>query len=309
MLAGDLPFKGATVSDVIAKQIQEPPLPLTAYRDDLPAGIDRVLLRALAKNPDMRYQDAKDFAQELNELTHPTLSAEEEVTLVRSEPVYDEESDADSIFVKPEPNVWKTAFIALAGIVVLSSFFIYFTRVRQIDLPSQLPTDANGQPVQPVNPASGTAEDSLANMSGYTPGGGTNSNSINYPGAANDPWSRRGFPPAGAQNYGVPYQVQPGGPVITIQNSNSPFMPQEYQMYPPNSNVKPSPSVSPKQTPSPKTSPQTSPTPAATPTPAGPVVETNTQKPVPVERPREVTPKPTPSIVKPISPSKEDKNG
>jgi serine/threonine protein kinase len=308
MLAGELPFKGATTADVIAKQIQEPPLPLTAYRADLPAGIDRVLLRALAKNPAMRYQDATDFARELDEVVHPSISNDEEITLVRGEPTYALESDEVSAFEKPAPNVWKTAFITLAGIVVLSSFFIYFTRIRQNDLPSQLPTDANGQPVQPVNPASGTTEDSLANMSGYTIGGGTSSNSSGIPDAANDPWSRRGFPPAGAPNYGVPYQVQPGGPVITIQNSNSPFMPQEYPPYPVNANARPSPTVSPKPSPSPQASPQPSVVPNVTPTPA---VETNTQKPVPVERPREVTPKPkpTPSIIKPVQPSKEDKNG
>src|SRR5262249_7045488 len=66
--------------------------------------------------------------------------------------------------VEAKPNPWKTAFIVLIGIVFLSGIMIYSTSVKQTDPTTVLQTDANGQPVQPLDPASGVEEDRLASM-------------------------------------------------------------------------------------------------------------------------------------------------
>lgn len=65
MLAGQAPFKGATSAETIARQITEPPPPITSFRKDIPQRAARALTRALSKNPDDRFATPDEFAKEL----------------------------------------------------------------------------------------------------------------------------------------------------------------------------------------------------------------------------------------------------
>ena len=204
----------------------------------------------------------------------PTVAAgtPEEVaaTPASAEPVAEKKQDP-----------WKTAFIVLIGIVMLSAVLIYSTSSKRTEPTTVLQTDANGQPVQPLNPASGieeerlaamppdsiaTANSNLATQPGQLPGGD------NY-----DPWANGGKPPSGAP-------VGPGGGYMTIPNGgSSQFMPPECILQPSgiylcpvptNANTGTKPTPTPKGTP-PNTNAQPSPTPGTgasprpTPTPAG----------------------------------------
>ncbi|MGI9035183.1 MAG: hypothetical protein ACR2GD_03980, partial [Pyrinomonadaceae bacterium] len=141
---------------------------------------------------------------------------------------------------QPHNNIWKTAFIVLAGIAVLGFLLIRGFSVKQTDPPTKLATDANSSPVQPVNPATGVSEQSLSNMGAYNPDLTSGNSNFGGGGAAGmppqtlpggdgyDPWRNGGRPPAGAP----PPQSYPGytsnGQTIYIDpNSNSPFMPRE----------------------------------------------------------------------------------
>ncbi|HMJ09307.1 MAG TPA: serine/threonine-protein kinase [Pyrinomonadaceae bacterium] len=62
MLAGDVPFTGSTAAEVINRQTEDPPPPLSSFRTDLSANVEPIVLKALAKNPEMRYQSAGEFA-------------------------------------------------------------------------------------------------------------------------------------------------------------------------------------------------------------------------------------------------------
>ncbi|MBX7219221.1 MAG: protein kinase [Blastocatellia bacterium] len=61
MLAGELPFTGDTWQ-LIRKHGEEPPPPLAEKRADLPKAVARVVMSALAKNPDERPVSAEMFA-------------------------------------------------------------------------------------------------------------------------------------------------------------------------------------------------------------------------------------------------------
>ncbi len=61
MLSGRHPFDGSTPEAVIVKHLTEPPPLVRAIRPDLPLGLERVLGKALAKAPDMRYQTAGEM--------------------------------------------------------------------------------------------------------------------------------------------------------------------------------------------------------------------------------------------------------
>ncbi|MBA3317950.1 MAG: protein kinase [Gemmatimonadales bacterium] len=65
MLAGEPPFTGPTPQAVIARRFTETPRPLGATREQLPAGLERAVGKALARIPADRFQTAAEFAQAL----------------------------------------------------------------------------------------------------------------------------------------------------------------------------------------------------------------------------------------------------
>lgn len=320
MLAGEVPFASEKPSDVMLKHAQEPPLPLSAFRTDLPNEVNQIIATALSKNPDSRYQTATDLAADLNRVTvlasNPAAAAGAARAYPNlSIPATDAAAAALAADENPQNNIWKTAFILLAGVAVLSGFFIYMTQVKQTNPPTQLTTDANGQPVQPVNPPVGTSEQSLSNMGAYSPEIMSNSNTmvngiqVMPGGDGYDPWARGGVPPRGAPqgNYGVPMYPPPTGQYYDGNiNQTSPFMQDgnTYILVPKNTNT--NVNAQPKKTPLANANTQPT-TPANTakpsPTPTTPGAATNTATPA------ETKPTPTPKNARPTpSPKTSPKN-
>ena len=68
MITGHRPYKAETPAGVLLKQANEPlPLP-TSYIPHLPKGIESVLLKVLAKDPENRYVNTHEFVTELENL-------------------------------------------------------------------------------------------------------------------------------------------------------------------------------------------------------------------------------------------------
>jgi serine/threonine protein kinase len=66
LLAGKVPFTSDTTPlAVIHKHVHEPPPGLRAVRRNLPAAVEEVVLRVLAKNPKDRFRSAGEFIREL----------------------------------------------------------------------------------------------------------------------------------------------------------------------------------------------------------------------------------------------------
>jgi len=254
MLAGVPPFTGEKPSDVMVKHIEEMPPSLATFRNDIPESLEAVITKALAKNPDVRQQTAQEFAEELAPVSE-TLAAHVPAT--------------------PQNNLWKTAFIVLVGMTLLGAFLIYGTYVRRTEPTTALQPDANGQPVQPINPATGSEEQALAAMPALTADAIANSNLNQVPGTLPggdnyNPWAT-GAPPPGA-----PATIPPGGATANVQTCGGPFMPCDGGVVlvpvPVNTNTNTA-----KPTPTPKpppananTAPQVTPTPQTNPSPAKP---------------------------------------
>lgn len=221
MLTGEVPFTADTATDLMMKHSQSPPPPLIAFRDDVPDEIEPILLNALAKNPDKRYQSAATFAEDLS-------------SAIRTD-------DEDDTIVIPQVNtaaaaaggnnqLWKTAFIVLAGISLLAFGFIYFTNMKKTEPQTIVKTDENGKPVQPLNPATGISEQNLPNLNDYPSGslsdldpsllpsdiGGT----MDGGGGYSNPWDN-GPPPTGAPLFD---QGSGGRVTITGEDGESIFM-------------------------------------------------------------------------------------
>ncbi|MFY9572020.1 MAG: protein kinase [Blastocatellia bacterium] len=69
MLTGKMPFKGASVSDVIVSILERQPTPLTESVPEAPARVQAIVDRALAKDREARYQTADDMLDELKRLS------------------------------------------------------------------------------------------------------------------------------------------------------------------------------------------------------------------------------------------------
>ena len=239
MLAGESPFAGETPTEVMMRHIEEPPPPLSAFRQDLPESLEPVLLRALAKDPDARYQTASEFASDLD-------------LAMAGQPI----AAAAVAGGESTNNIWKTAFVVLVGISLLTFGLIYATSVKQTD-PTTVPqADANGMPVQPINPATGIEEQNLSNLPpDYSTLGNSNINPAMVDpvpgGDGYNPWANGGAPPPGAP------AIPPGGRIVEVPPGQSPFM------MDPNCILQPSgiylcpvpvtPTPAPKATPTPRT--------------------------------------------------------
>jgi serine/threonine-protein kinase len=68
MIAGRPPFAGATATDVIISIVQDEPEPLRSYAPDASPELERILARALRKNPQERYETAADLLSDLKGL-------------------------------------------------------------------------------------------------------------------------------------------------------------------------------------------------------------------------------------------------
>jgi serine/threonine-protein kinase len=65
LLSGEPPFKGTTAFEVALKHVQEKPRLLSDLRPDLPADLCGVVHKMMAKNPEDRYQSAREVLRDL----------------------------------------------------------------------------------------------------------------------------------------------------------------------------------------------------------------------------------------------------
>ncbi|MCL6476982.1 MAG: Stk1 family PASTA domain-containing Ser/Thr kinase [Peptococcaceae bacterium] len=76
MLAGSVPFSGDSPISIALKHIQSDPEPPTRRKPDIPVELERVVMRALHKDPDKRYGSAGEMSFQLEE----ALSGDDEDT-------------------------------------------------------------------------------------------------------------------------------------------------------------------------------------------------------------------------------------
>jgi hypothetical protein len=67
MITGKIPFSGSTTSHTIVQILEKDPAPLTKLVE-APAELERIVMKAIAKQPGERYQTAKDMLSDLRRL-------------------------------------------------------------------------------------------------------------------------------------------------------------------------------------------------------------------------------------------------
>jgi serine/threonine protein kinase len=71
MITGESPFKGDSVIATMTMRLRSDAKPPSSLRTDCPAELDRIILRALERNPDLRYQSAIEIFYDLQGLIDP----------------------------------------------------------------------------------------------------------------------------------------------------------------------------------------------------------------------------------------------
>lgn len=70
MLTGQAPFTGDTPLAIAYKHVRENPDPPSSMNADVPAGLDAITMKALAKNPDNRYSSATEMQEDLQRFSN-----------------------------------------------------------------------------------------------------------------------------------------------------------------------------------------------------------------------------------------------
>jgi serine/threonine protein kinase len=70
LLTGKRPFEGESITTVIYKIVNEEAVPLTQLRKELPPEFEQIINKALAKDPDGRYDTCAEMADALRKVSH-----------------------------------------------------------------------------------------------------------------------------------------------------------------------------------------------------------------------------------------------
>jgi Tol biopolymer transport system component/tRNA A-37 threonylcarbamoyl transferase component Bud32 len=108
MLTGQLPFKGEYESAMIYSILNEEPKPLTKQKTGLPVALERMVTRALIKNPIERYQHAHELLLDLKTLKNTPVKI----------------PDKQKRFLKIFRPVWGTVSLILL-LMLLVSIYLY----------------------------------------------------------------------------------------------------------------------------------------------------------------------------------------
>lgn len=203
MLSGQLPFTGESATVVMMKQVQDPPPSVLESRSQLPAAVDQVVKRALAKQPIDRFQSAGELSAALAEAASgaaaeaPVLAgvaataantpvsmpaAEDDVdeeTIVRprhefsaAQPAqFAREAGAAPAITVDRFNPWRIIVPAAIALVVVFAAVFLLTRGSGPTDPTELPlnADPNSTPVQPTGTPTGQSELDIRPVNVATP--------------------------------------------------------------------------------------------------------------------------------------------
>ena len=169
LLTGRTPFDGENPAAVIAAITADEVPPPKEFRPDLADALSAVVMKALQKNPDERYQSAKElaeallpFGQKTSWLPPPRLSGLDFRVSVPDSPTLSLKELEDSVRPAPEPAASPSSpqadsrfakhwvVIALVGVAVVATAI--FLATRPGDPPRSEPKAASG-PVEEDEPS------------------------------------------------------------------------------------------------------------------------------------------------------------
>ena len=156
LVMGHRPFRGASELEVCSAILRDAPVPLTSLRPELPRSLERIVQRCLEKEPDDRFQSAKELHDELSLLRRQLVQAVDEPGRGAMTAVFTELSpisvDTPSIAVLPFVNTSKdkendyfadglseemlNVLTRIRGLRVASRTSAFYFKGKDVDLPT-----------------------------------------------------------------------------------------------------------------------------------------------------------------------------
>lgn len=151
LLTGVLPFRGDNAVEIALKHLKEPIPMVRTELPELPQSIENIIIKATAKNPKNRYQNASEMHEDLKTALNRERENEPLITLK-----YDEGIDEDTIVVKkdsaddeivsqikedkkPKNKKIIIAAVVFASLIVLTLFALLIlpmiTKVPEVNVP------------------------------------------------------------------------------------------------------------------------------------------------------------------------------
>ncbi|MFT4052437.1 MAG: Stk1 family PASTA domain-containing Ser/Thr kinase [Microbacterium sp.] len=150
LLTGRPPFRGESPVAVAYQHVSETPLPPSELVDGIPRSLDAVVLRALAKDPFGRFQDAASFRAALDATSEGRHPSKKQLGSLTSELYGDSprqaaetarslrQLSADTTMRRTQPGppaAWIWAGIALTTVVLISVLFWVLTNQPGTSVP------------------------------------------------------------------------------------------------------------------------------------------------------------------------------
>ncbi|HEX4949208.1 MAG TPA: SUMF1/EgtB/PvdO family nonheme iron enzyme, partial [Blastocatellia bacterium] len=112
MLTGVQPFTAKNSTGIVIKHVTEKPRALVALRPEVPAAVERVVLKALEKKPEARQQSALDLAREFEAAVNQPIQPQSFMPVAL-------ETKYDTAVSSPKTKSSHLTLYAAAGIVIL----------------------------------------------------------------------------------------------------------------------------------------------------------------------------------------------
>jgi tRNA A-37 threonylcarbamoyl transferase component Bud32 len=152
MLTGRPPFGGESPVAVAYKHVREDPVHPSRLNTDIRPQLDAVVMKAMAKNPDNRYQSAGEMARDLDLFARGAPVGATPVLPL--EPTQVVEREARQTMVLPAPTTPETrarrrwiAWVVLGGLILLVGVGLFFVARSLLSEPLIAVPDVRGQPV------------------------------------------------------------------------------------------------------------------------------------------------------------------
>jgi tetratricopeptide (TPR) repeat protein len=142
MATGQLPFQGATVATIFEGLLTKQPPPPSSIKEDVPAEFDHIVMRALEKDRELRYQGAAELRAELKRLKRARDTGQVSAASTAATLAATSRHATTPIAPKPaSPSGWrKRMFIGapLVTALLVGGFVLY----RQVSMPALTERDS-----------------------------------------------------------------------------------------------------------------------------------------------------------------------
>jgi eukaryotic-like serine/threonine-protein kinase len=130
LLRGEVPFNGEAPVQIAIKHMREEIPSIREFNPTLPQSLENIILKATAKNKNLRYQSAKDMSDDLSTCLSAARAKEAKIVLIdddmdSSTIVINQVSSAEPVVESKSTLATISAALGISALVILIAFAIF----------------------------------------------------------------------------------------------------------------------------------------------------------------------------------------